>query len=85
MLAMARAMLDGEKLFCYFEVRERAEKVIYLIPEAGLGPFAARLKTFRLEEHVRAGRLLCRTLSLPGALLLTDPRLLAVVKGAIFS
>ena len=82
MLAMVRALLEGGKLFHHFEVTERAERVIYLIPEAGLGPFSARLRTFHLQEHVQAGRLFCRTLSAQGQLSLTDPRLLEAVKGA---
>ena len=82
MLAMVRALLEGGKLFHHFEVTVKAERVIYLIPEAGLSPFSARLKTFHLREHVQAGRLFCRTLSAQGQLSLTDPRLLEAVKGA---
>ena len=82
MLAMARALLEGGKLFHHFAVSKPAERVIYLIPEAGLGPFAARLKTFRLEQYVRDGRLFCRTLSAKGQLPLTDPRLLEAARGA---
>jgi hypothetical protein len=82
MLAMVRALLEGSKLFNYFPVPKPAERVIYLIPEAGLGPFAARLKKFRLEQYVRDGRFFCRTLSAQGQLPLTDHRLLAAVKGA---
>src|SRR4029077_16858091 len=59
-----------------------ADRVMYLIPEAGLGPFSSRLKTFHLEEHIRDGRLFYRTLSAEGQLSLTDPRLLEAVKGA---
>jgi hypothetical protein len=82
MLAMVRALLEGGKLFHHFAVNKTAQRVLYLIPEAGLGPFAARLKTFHLLDHVRDGRLHCRTLSAPGSLLLNDPRLLEAVKGA---
>jgi len=82
MLAMVRALLEGGKLFHHFAVNKTADRVIYLIPEAGLGPFSARLKTFHLQEHVQAGRLFCRTLSAEGQLALTDPRLLDAVKGA---
>jgi hypothetical protein len=82
MLAMVRALLEGSKLFDHFPVTAKAERVIYLIPEAGLGPFSARLKTFHLQEHVQASRLFCRTLSAQGQLSLTDPRLLEAVKGA---
>jgi DnaB-like helicase N terminal domain/AAA domain/Homeodomain-like domain len=82
MLAMARALLEGGKLFHHFPVNKPAERVIYLIPEAGLGPFASRLKTFHLEDSVRDGRLLFRTLSAKGSFSLSDARLLEAVKGA---
>jgi hypothetical protein len=82
MLAMVRALLEGGKLFHHFAVNTTSQRVIYLIPEAGLGPFSARLKTFHLEQHVREGRLYCRTLSSQSPLLLTDARLLSAVKGA---
>jgi len=82
MLAMVRALLEGGKLFDHFAVTRKADRVIYLIPEAGLGPFSARLKTFRLMDHVQSGRLFCRTLSAQGQLSLADPRLLDAVKGA---
>lgn len=82
MLAVVRALLEGGRLFHHFEVTAKAERVIYLIPEAGLGPFSARLKTFGLQEFVQARRLFCRTLSAQGQLSLTDSRLLEAVKGA---
>ena len=82
MLAMVRALLEGGKLFHHFAVTKKAERVIYLIPEAGLGPFAARLKTFRLEQYVREEKLFCRTLSAQGQLSLSDPRVLEAAKGA---
>ncbi len=82
MLAMARALLEGGKLFHHFRVNKPAERVIYLIPEAGLGPFASRLKTFHLEDYVRDERLLFSTLSAKCSFSLTDPRLLEAAKGA---
>ena len=82
MLSMVRALLEGGKLFHHFAVNKTSERVIYLIPEAGLGPFSARLKTFQLEQYIREGRLYCRTLSSPSQLPLTDSRLLSAVKGA---
>jgi len=63
MLAMVRALLEGGKLFHRFAVATPAKKVIYLIPECGLGPFAHRLKTFHLADYVREDRLIVRTLS----------------------
>jgi len=81
MLAMVRALLEGGKLFHYFQVSEQASRVIYLIPECGLPPFASRLKLFRLERHV-GDRLFYRTLSSKGSLALTDPLLLEAANGA---
>lgn len=82
MLAMVRALLESGKLFHHFRVNRCAERVVYLIPEAALSPFAARIKTFHLQDHIRDGRLFCRTLSARGVLSLTDPRLLEAVKDA---
>ena len=82
MLAMVRSLLEGGRLFHRFQVTAKADRVIYLIPEAGLAPFSARLKTLHLQQHVQTGRLFCRTLSARGQLALTDSRLLEAVKGA---
>src|SRR6266478_3539618 len=43
-LNIAHALVTGEKLFGHFEVTKQPECVIYLCPEASLGPFADRLK-----------------------------------------
>ena len=72
MLAMVRALLEGGKLFHHFPVNKPAERVIYLIPEASLGPFSARLKTFHLMPHIQQGRMLYRTLSATGETRLTE-------------
>jgi hypothetical protein len=82
MLAMVRALLEGGKLFHHFAISRASERVVYLIPEAGLGPFSARLKTFHLEEFVREGRLFVQTLSAKVPLSLTDSRLLEAAAGA---
>jgi hypothetical protein len=82
MLAIVRALLEGGKLFHHFPVVGRSERVIYLIPEAGLSPFSTRLKMFRLCDHIRDGRLFCQTLSSSKPLALTNPKLLAAAKGA---
>src|SRR5262245_20089822 len=81
MLEMVRALLEGGRLFQHFTVKRTADRVIYLIPEAGLSPFSMRLKTFGLTRYVEE-RLFPRTLSMPGELPLTDPRLKEAVKGA---
>jgi hypothetical protein len=82
MLAMARALLEGGRLFHHFAVNRIATRVLYLIPECGLSPFVHRLKLFHLIDHVRNQRLFCRTLSATGRLSLTDPQLLEAVQGA---
>jgi hypothetical protein len=85
MLSMVRSLLEGTPLFDYsgFAVEERAERVIYLIPESSLSPFWHRLQLFQLDEHVKTGRLLIRTLSHHEPLVsLTDPRLLEAANGA---
>jgi DNA-binding NarL/FixJ family response regulator len=81
-LAVVQALLNGLPLFDYFPVPRTSNKILYLIPESSLGPFVARLHLFRLENHVRAGRLLFRTLSSREDVALTDPRILQAVEGA---
>lgn len=81
MLAMVRALLEQGKLFTKFQATRAADRVIYLIPEAGLGPFSARLRTFHLTEYI-GERLFVQTLSAKQSLSLTDPRLLKAAEGA---
>ena len=76
-LSLARAVLFGPgKLWDWFEVPERAEQVVYLIPESSRGPFKARLKTMGLYDEIAMDRLLVRTLSKGSAPNLDDPRIL---------
>jgi hypothetical protein len=84
MLAIAKALLEQSPLFGYepFSVPRPAERVLYLIPESSLGPFWSRIQLFRLQEHVRADRLLVRTLSSREQVSLGDPRLLKATEGA---
>jgi hypothetical protein len=65
-----------------FRVTRKASRVIYLIPESGLGPFVHRLKIFGLLPHVESGRFLYRTLSAREDVTLDDPRILKAVEGA---
>jgi hypothetical protein len=83
MLNTAKALLEGNPLFGHkeFKVTKPAKRVLYLIPESGLGPFVHRLKVFRLLEHVKAGRFFFRTLS-KERVALDDPRLLKAAEGA---
>jgi len=84
MLSMAKALLSGTPLFGHaaFEVSTPSQRVVYLCPEVGMGPFSHRLKLFGLSEYVRSGKLLFRTLSSTAEVPLTDPRMLEAVKGA---
>lgn len=85
MLAMTRSLLTGEALFGWapFSVPKPASRVCYLIPESSISPFWQRLKLFRLEEFLRDGRLLVRTLShREQSVGLDDPRILQAAKGA---
>lgn len=84
MLNMAKALLEGDPLFGHaaFKVNTPAKRVLYLIPESGLGPFVHRLKVFRLMDHVKAGRFFFRTLSSTEKVKLDDPRLLKAAEGA---
>lgn len=84
MLSMGQALLDGTPLFGHelFTVPQPSERVIYLIPECSIGPFWSRLQLFRIQEHVRSGRLLVRTLSSREQVSLDDARLLKAAEGA---
>jgi AAA domain len=84
MLNVAKSLIEGDDLFGHpaFKVTKTAKRVIYLIPESGLGPFVHRLKVFRLLDHVKSGRLYFRTLSAREPLKLDDPRLLKAAEGS---
>lgn len=84
MLSMGQALLDGTPLFGHelFTVPQPSERVLYLIPECSIGPFWSRLQLFRMQEHVRSGRLLVRTLSSREQVSLDDARLLKAAEGA---
>ena len=84
MLSVAKALLSGKgtRLWNYFDVFETAERVVYLIPESTLGPFKHRLELMGMLDYVKEGRLLVRTLSKGPKTSLSDPRLLAAVRGA---
>ena len=83
MLCIARALLTGEPLFGYkhFQVLRPAERAVYLIPEAGLGPFKARLEICGLMDFVKDQRLLVHTLSHPESISLSDARLRRAIDG----
>lgn len=82
-LAMVRSLLEGTPLFGYFKVPRPSERVIYLIPESGPSPWAARLRTFRLMDY-NDDRLFTQTFSLltEEPITLTHPLILEACKGA---
>lgn len=81
-LALTQSLLTGSSLFDLFAVNRKAERVLYLVPESALTPFAERLKVFKLTEFI-GERLFVRTLSATGGdITLIDGRLLEAVKGA---
>jgi hypothetical protein len=62
---IARALLTGEKLFDYFAVTRKPERVIYLCPEMGIQSFAERVKDFGMLEYT-GKTFFCRTMSAQG-------------------
>ena len=82
MLNIAQALLRGEKLWDQFDVTAPAERVIYLIPEAGLIELKDRLAKFGLLPFLQNRKLLVHTLTCAESLSLTDPRLLKAAQGA---
>lgn len=82
LLATVKALLSGRPLFGHFPVAEPLDRCIYLIPECARGPFWSRIRLFGLEDYVKSGRLLVRTLTKGPRVELDDPRLLASVRDA---
>jgi hypothetical protein len=82
-LCIARSLITGEPLFDYFPVNKRSDRVLYLVPESSLGPFAERLKKLDLVRHV-GETFFYRTLDAqdPMVGMLQDPRMLEAVRGA---
>jgi len=81
-LNIVNALLFGPGLLWdHFEVTERAEKIIYLIPEVTRSVIKPRLKAVHIYDEIDK-RLFIRTLSKGPALPLTDARILREVKGA---
>jgi 5S rRNA maturation endonuclease (ribonuclease M5) len=83
-LSICRALLlDKEKLWEFFPVVERAERILYLIPESTITPFKHRLKLFGLYDLVREERLLIRTLSKGPTPELDDKKILYAAKRSV--
>lgn len=81
MLAIVRAMLTGTKLFGHFNV-EPSDRVVYLIPEAGIAAIKRRLEKMRLLEFVKEGRLFVMPRSIAMVRKLDDLRIREAAKGA---
>ena len=81
-LSTVKSLLMGEKLWDLFAVKEKAARVLYLIPESALGPFNHRIRLFGLTRFVECDQLLVRTLSKGPTPQLSDPRILQAAKGA---
>jgi Bifunctional DNA primase/polymerase, N-terminal/AAA domain/Primase C terminal 1 (PriCT-1) len=81
-LNVVHALSTGAKLFDYFEVVRKPERVLYLCPEVSLGPFTDRLKAIGLMDHVGA-KLFYRTLSKDGHLTLDSPELFPALSGSV--
>ena len=79
---IAHALVTGEKLFGHFEVVNKPKRVIYLCPEASLGPFTDRLAKIGLVEEV-GNRFFYRTLSADGHLELNDEHFQQALRGAV--
>jgi hypothetical protein len=83
MIAIAKSLLSGEKLFDHFEVVERAQRVLYLVPEIAVGSAYLRFcKIFKLDEYIKDGRLLISTLSIGRKITLAEPEVLEKCNGA---
>jgi hypothetical protein len=81
-LNVAHALVTGEKLFDYFEVLKKPERVLYLCPEVSLGPFTDRLKKIGLMEYV-GETLFYRTLSADGTVSLNAPEIKPALPGSV--
>lgn len=63
-LSIIRALLFAPgKLWNLFPVKDRAERVVYLIPESSITPFKHRLQLLGVYSEIANDRLLTRTLS----------------------
>lgn len=82
-LSIIKALLFGPcKLWGLFPVLQRAERVVYLIPESSITPFKHRLQLLGVYSEIASDRLLTRTLSKGPTPKLDDKSILYAVKGA---
>ena len=82
LMSVMKALLSGNKLFGFFPVKQKTQRVLYLSPEVQLGQVKTRLEKFGLMEFVKSGRLLVRSLS-EGPAKLLDPDILMAARGSV--
>jgi hypothetical protein len=82
-MAMARSLLEGSPLFGIFNVPKPSKRVIYLIPESGPTPWAARMRSFRLMQF-NESRFFSQTFAIrtDEPVTLTHPLMREACKGA---
>jgi hypothetical protein len=83
-LSICKALLDEKSTMLWdtFAIQQKAEKIIYMIPESARGPFRARLELMGLMPYLDSRRLLTRTLNKGPILALQNPLLLSGIRGA---
>lgn len=82
-LSIIKALLFApSKLWGLFPVPQRAERVVYLIPESSITPFKHRLQLLGVYTEIANDRLLTRTLSKGPTPSLDDKAILYAVRGA---
>jgi len=82
-LSIIKALLFAPgKLWGLFPVTQRAERVVYLIPESSITPFKHRLKLLGVYSEIANDRLLTRTLSKGPTPALDDKAVLYAARGA---
>lgn len=82
-LSIVKALLFGPgKMWNLFGVTQRAERVIYLIPESSITPFKHRLQLLGVYSEIANDRLLTRTLSKGPTPALDDKAVLYAAKNA---
>jgi AAA domain len=81
-MEMAKCLIEGTPLFGHFNVHKPATRIIYLIPESGIGPLRHRTDLFGLTQHA-GDKFFSRSLDITDPnLSITDPAILKACEGA---
>jgi hypothetical protein len=83
MLSMVQSLLTRAKLFGYFDVPQKVERVLYMTPEITLGSFRKRAEKFGLNPFVENRKLIVRTLTAFPQITLIDPAMLLSARDAV--